>query len=160
MTKLALSRYKSHNLCPRPSHTHLNICSMISSSAHKICEQEEPVRLPINTYPTQPTRSQTPRQGRDHHQALSSFVFPSVKRKKSREGCSSPKKKADESTKIWSVHSSALRISIISQVGDSVATLSNSEEDVYYRSDSMKLLGASVVFGLHGRDETMVGGPG
>lgn len=30
-------------------------------------------------------------------------------------------------------------IKVISQVGDSVATLSNSEEDVYYRIDSMKL---------------------
>ena len=40
-------------------------------------------------------------------------------------------------------HSGTSRIKLISQVGDSVALVGDSEEDVYYRSDSMKSVGSS-----------------
>jgi len=41
-------------------------------------------------------------------------------------------------------HSGTSRIKLISQVGDSVALVGDSEEDVYYRSDSMKSVGVAV----------------
>jgi hypothetical protein len=35
-------------------------------------------------------------------------------------------------------HSGASRLKVINQVGESVASVGSSEEDVYYRNDSMK----------------------
>jgi hypothetical protein len=104
----------------------------------------------LHQHPPHPAdRSQTPEQGRDHRHSLfspkRSVLQPSVEiehpshHQHSEEGKHGSESESIEAS-LWGIED----IQVISQDGDSVALLESSEEDGFYKNDSMNCVGGEL----------------
>lgn len=93
-------------------HVHVNASSSISWQASSINEKERPVRLPSTS-----CRPARPKYATSWLKIIATLAEANVIRP----------------------HSGTSRLQLINQVGDSVAFLRSSEEDVYYRNDSAQV---------------------